>query len=155
MMIIIEVWEVSKAREEQKYTWVSGSWQAQAAFPAESRRCWVAVETPLSCHCRLEEKATHSCVLMGLCFVHVSMHILPHSPTGTTSWYWLRLEPLKVLEGRGMTGGLVCRESSTTCDKRKYYSSGRILVLRPIHWLVICLCQCTGEIQCVLTLHLV
>lgn len=37
------------------------------------------------------------------------------SPTGTRSWYWLRLDPLKVLEGRGV-GGLGERESSATCD---------------------------------------
>lgn len=51
---------------------------------------------------------------------HLQWCTLRHSPTGTTSWYWLRLEPLKVLEGRGMTGGLAWRESSTTCDNMRH-----------------------------------
>lgn len=39
-------------------TWVNGSGSGQAASPAESQRCWVAVETPLSCHCKLERERT-------------------------------------------------------------------------------------------------
>lgn len=35
-----------------------------------------------------------------------------------------------------MTRGLTWWESSTTCDRRRHYSSGRILVLRLIHQLV-------------------
>lgn len=32
-----------------------------------------------------------------------------------------------------MTGGLAWRESSTTCDRRRHYGSGRILVLMQVH----------------------
>lgn len=113
-----------REKERVRHTSASGSSQALVAFPAVSRRCWVAVEMPLSCHCRLKEDDERignmrwclSCMCSdqaGVC------SILPDIPTGTTSWYWLRLEPLKVLEGRGMTGGVVWWESSTTCDKRR------------------------------------
>lgn len=142
--------EVSMAREEDgarkgneggpqrgklRFTWATGSWRARVASPAGSQRCWVAVETPLSCRCRLEE-GLESVLIICERSRFTPAGGLADLPTGTTS-YWPLLEPLNVLEGRGMTGGLGWRESSTTCDRRRHYSSGRILVLRPIDLSVI------------------
>ena len=56
------------------------------------------------------------CVCVGACArAHACVR---DPPTGTRSWYWFRLDPLNVLEGRGRMGGLGWRESSTTCNTR-------------------------------------
>lgn len=118
---------------EDRHTWVNDFSQVRVAFPAKSLRCLVAVETPLSCHCKLEEKDEKTQMRLFVEWTLTSTKgVLGNVPTGTTSWYWLLLEPLKVLEGRGMTGVLLWRESSTTCDKSMHYSLGRIPVLLPV-----------------------